>query len=834
VRIPLFNQNALLAGSGMAELQTPLQSLNGGDDFATLFEKIHSPAFNIPSEPTIIEIGIQFFFPKMDWAGRDLQGTHYAYYDAVYFDDGSGYASNQFTPYTFDTAGPFSAWPRFANMRGVDVTPDAFHTISGTAATYAGALGLQLAQNTGGFINGAYTAPGSGVDDFVDIVVLDLKTPLLRVLDGAVLTADAGGKASGDILLEVEDNNPYAIWKGYDEVGALADIEAVPSLVHFAYEIGPDTRNQYGIGLIKRNPSLGAGDPDNAYGFNLSHSALENAQVPFTPSFNLPQFKRSSSDSGAPYFGTPHTVPVPGYVYPQSVINSTSYDWFYYPHRSEPGGDTFPVDGLFVLRDDADASVPAVASHKAAYSNSWDRFNTIAATDYLHYYMPDTAIATVKDAGIRVSDGSFYAGGMSYRLLSFVPSNNVPPYNLDPDYPDGERIEFVDDGSYDRYTDAPPVDGIPDCLSDENPLNEDPDNCKIRTQWRIPGEHIIAPYFMDGTEHPLVLNTYAKARDVRISVDLPTLHGGTVWSAIPTNWYDGSFGTWPSYMAATGFARRIGMENTGLDIDMGVAAETDMEGRISKVFNSELQRRANQIGTLTVTDNSPPNFRVIITEFKNRTQTEFVVMGAQGLDAAVEPVSSRVFYFKTPDPRGEAAMVAAIPENAVFTSLHKTDYTLTEAVAGNLKVNSLAGSTVFAEQAYLIPEDVRFEIRVQAGDNRDLDRRSTVATDPGAGSISIKVSGGHAAAYARPGTFPVAQAMDSIFELPPTPTMKGRVYQQMKFASVHHHYPRAGYYDVIEVEVSDSNGNSRKLYIPIEVISQSVTFRQIGSDMQRR
>jgi hypothetical protein len=519
-------------------------------------------------------------------------------------------------------------------------------------------------------------------------------------------------------------------------------------------------------------------------------------------------------------------------VYPQSVINSTSYDWFYYPHRSEPGGDNFPVDGFFVLRDDADDSVPGVASHNEDYNDSWERFNTIAATDYLHYYMPDTAFTTVEDAGVRVSDGGFYTDDMPYRLLSFVPPNNVPPYNLDPDYPDGERIEFVDDGSYDRY----PVDSLdkPSCLSIKNPLNEDPDDCKIRTRWLISGEHIIAPYFMDGTEHPLVLNTYAKARDVRISVDLPPLHGGTVWSAIPTNWYDGSFGTWPSYMAATAFARRIGMENTGLDADMGTEAETDMEGRISKVFNSELQRRANQIGTLTVTDNSPPNFRVIITEFKNRTQTEFIVMGAQGFDASVEPSSSRVFYFKTPDPRGEAAMVAAVPENAVFTSSHKTDYSLTEAVAGDLKVNELAGSAVFAEQAYLIPEDVRFEIRVQAGDNRDLDRRSTVATDPGAGSISIKVSGGHAAVYARPGSFPVAQAMDSIFELPLTETMTGRVYQQMKFASVYHHYPRAGYYDVIEVEVSDSNGNLRRLYIPIEVISQSVMFRQIGSDMQRR
>ncbi len=92
-------------------------------------------------------------------------------------------------------------------------------------------------------------------------------------------------------------------------------------------------------------------------------------------------------------------------------------------------------------------------------------------------------------------------------------------------------------------------------------------------------------------------------------------------------------------------------------------------------------------------------------------------------------------------------------------------------------------------------------------------------------------------------TFPLLEStfQDSVsisngtanYIFPLTETTSGRIYQQTKFASAFHLYPKAGFYDVLKIEVFDKanyTGNGRVIYIPIEIINQNVYFRKIGDD----
>ena len=54
-------------------------------------------------------------------------------------------------------------------------------------------------------------------------------------------------------MIEVEDNNPYAVWSSYEDIGDLNSQLIVPALVDFSYEVGFDPRNEVGLGLKSRN-----------------------------------------------------------------------------------------------------------------------------------------------------------------------------------------------------------------------------------------------------------------------------------------------------------------------------------------------------------------------------------------------------------------------------------------------------------------------------------------------------------------------------------------------------------------------------------------------------
>src|SRR5690606_3825939 len=137
---------------------------------------------------------------------------------------------------------------------------------------------------------------------------------------------------------------------------------------------------------------------------------------------------------------------------------------------------------------------------------------------------------------------------------------------------------------------------------------------------------------------------------------------------------------------------------------------------------------------------------------------------------------------------------------------------LRDADRDSLNMALLAGGAT-SNQVWRIPEDVRFEVRVVAADNRTLD------------DIEIKITGGHGVGWAHPdGSLPVAEAD----KYPDTESSAGRIYQQMKMASAFHEYPLSGKYDVLRVEVRDeSGGNGSTILIPIEVIRQNVSFNKI-------
>jgi len=304
-------------------------------------------------------------------------------------------------------------------------------------------------------------------------------------------------------------------------------------------------------------------------------------------------------------------------------------------------------------------------------------------------------------------------------------------------------------------------------------------------------------------------NLYAKARDVRMASTVPSVQSGFAYPALGT--VAGTAGGWPSWDFAP-LQLRMGAENgeeTG---------GTDLADRIRTFMDSETMRHGTDVGDLLVADNDSPNFRVIISESKYRTQVEYTVMRSQGFIASSEQHSNRVLFFRTQDPRGTLPG----PEAAIFASgaiPADTNLTLTEANLNDLRVHQLLGAGNTPDnQVYRIPEDVRFEIRVLAADNRNLDE------------ISVRISGGHTGLYTHPDGY---QAMEGQYYFPATISSAGRVYQQMKFASAFHLYPKAQFYDVIKIEVFDNPGfagNGAVLHIPIEVIDQQVFFRQIGSE----
>ncbi|MBW7876771.1 MAG: hypothetical protein H3C47_12380 [Candidatus Cloacimonetes bacterium] len=837
IRVPLMAEGGLLNGNDVNEMHASLKDLDAmGADFKNIYNQVHPVAFQVPSAPAVIEIGFQLFYPIMNWEGRDkvkgADGTErFAYFDAVYWGPESekqcaaapapagqpgparpgdpGCVANpddnksQIAEIKFGKSDPLKTWARFAKKKPVaNTTGFVDPEMQKVGLVLAGNFTQGAKANTGGFrhtggANLAYDPPGGGKDDFVDIVVLDQTRPILRPVSGTTLAARAGGRVAEDIILEAEDNNPFSLYRSHTQIGE-APVTKSPALVHFAYEIGGDTRNHFGVGLYK-----GPGLADRrAYGFNLSHVGWDGVNsLSTTDMAKQPQYAITDALAGRPF-----TVLQPGYTYAAGDIGAGD---FYYP----AGGSGFHLVRRTTLTDNTAVGTPYAVAHHNTKEWQHQRLNS---ADTL-YYAPDLLTAAMKQNNLRDKELGLTRSA-DYRMLSFIPNIPEDPYNFTPVYnsPSGASYDLIRFVEPDGFTPASTYKRFdPGCLKDAkgDPIRIEKANldaCKVITRWRIPKETIIAPYFVNPSDSQ-TFDIYAKVRDIRYTPEVPDVK--LAYGVPAVNAVVDKIGGWPDWNFQA-FELRKGVENGD---ETGGAT---LAARVANFMDSETMRHGTKVSAMTVTDNAPPNFRVIISEAKFRTQVEYTVMDSQGFEVDKEPHSDRILFFRTQDPRGTMDN----PEAFIFASASipaSANPVLNETRRGDLRVHQLlgAGQNTHINQVYRIPEDVRFEIRVVAGDNRSLDE------------MSIRISGGHTGLYSpHPEGY---QSMEEQYKFPATVSSAGRVYQQMKFASAFHLYPKAQYYDVIKVEVFDSpgfSGNSSVLHIPVEVIDQKVFFRQIGSD----
>jgi hypothetical protein len=853
VRIPLF-EGGLLQGStdltnpDMSMMHNPIRNITNTASYNTYQgiwnNGIRPVKFNTPTEPTVIEIGFQIFHPTMNWEGRDPAtpgGTDYAYYDAVYWGPES---STQQTPTTEDAfAGngytfgrhSFSAW-NYTGSRKV-------HPINGTQDNEASLIGLDLAAigaqtDVGGFeqnpgdIGVTYNAPGGRLDDFVDIIVLDSKAPILltsvsnqdaSLTNDNTLSAMTGGRADRDVYVEAWDYNPYAVFDGASQVwddpsGGQGPRLKVPSIVNFSYDVGYDTRNHFGMGL-HANPVSGTQN-QLLYGFNLSYTNMDNlgnaANTKNIPSFDLNEQNLSNQLIGT---ADPVTVPSPGFNFHRaSMLNN--YDFFVYPELAT--GTSYPADGLLISKEWDDNLFPQQSEEDLSFT----RITNVNGGLNVPYFYPPRDAEINQRAGLRTSNINNTSGNISQKQITFIPENPDLPYGFAPDYNGNGPTSFDPALTIVKhYTDSEDDYNTSDACNDSyDPFTTDSDTCWIRTRWMVPKEKIIAPYFANGWGTNLTQDYgfYAKARDVRI------LESGVT---APIN----GFGSWPF---SRNWSRFVGAENYnfGAEHDDVTLTSGSVSDLVGQVYFNPMQNRSDRIGTMTVRDNQSPNFRITMTDYKTRQQVQYTVVSAQGFDPTIEDHSDRMFFFKTADPRsttypGLIESCAQLQENSIVKS-QENDLWLNELIATG--PNPCGGD--WKSQAFVAIEDVRFQIRVEVTDNRSLDNSfieiKSIASDVTRFPTPVLPDGS--------GDFEIldddTDGNYAIHRFPDASSTSGnqRLYRHSKILTAHHMYPNAGFYDVIQITVGDnpqgSNPNTRTFHIPIVVVGQTVHFRQIGND----
>jgi hypothetical protein len=850
LRIPLFNPGAILDSSDVeTEMHQPIRSFSFADNFANLYSQIHPLAFQVPTEPTLIEIGFQLFYPTMHWEGRDELSPGsgaYRYYDAVYWGPASAAAgvhqAVDFTqiPLNFGSDS-FQAWPILATQRVLDLSSPGL-----VMDVDASALGMELSdlqtingklRVDGGFRPSGtgddmdYIAPGNRIDHFVDLVVLDSKAPRMKTVKGRSVTATTGGHSTGAVVLEVTENNPYALWDSFEMVGNAGlntdpdDRLRVPGLVQFSYEMGYDPRTLFGVGLKTANAGVKG---ERAYGFNLSFTSLQTIQTQITnDGRDLPAYDLTLAGLAKPAIET-----VPGYVYNPQRITATD---FTYPWKTPSNG--YPSDGVFTeRRTQVFQGLPVATDNPSGTvgnRQSRDRINDNAPATRIKYYPPLQSITNTKDTDVRTQDPTVKHPGLNAWLVNLVPDlQGEAPFYLQPDHSDGQtRVEFLDENPSAAANDDDDYARLDSsCLNSVSPIYADPDNCSIRTRWRVQGQFLEVPFFVNGSQpqsdvSSLTFNIYAKARDVRILKPMDDFDSSLNidWTSPGSDWFKGNFNSnWPKFDFALSWRRVMGMENYGESGSLGSLGQSlsdSVAQKIDRYYDNELQRRATRVAMLQVSDNDAPNFRVTLMEFKYNRKVEYTVMSAQGVNASSNLDSDRVVIFRTEDKRDS--------QNPLFDSIHTyeefDEATYSVGGAGSttarFAINVIEPSTADQHEALHIPEDVRFMIKVEATDNRDLDEISITIRSAIDG---LAVFTPDLASVRHISTDPGSHAFPERY------SSSGRIYQQAKILTGYHLYANANFYDVIQVDVSDQSGNRRILDIPVIVIGQGVHFRQLG------
>ncbi len=802
VRIPLFNRNAMLTGSKNDEMHGVFSNLAGFDsniDFNSLYSQIHPMQFNTPTEPTVLEIGFQLFFPMMSWSGRDenIDGT-FNYYDAVYWgpqSKSSGFPDpTDFTKIAlpFGTVDTLNIWPILAKQKLPGPTSLLDAEASGFGLKLVAAINNKVPGGFDGTSNTddiQYIQPGNTKDDFVEVAVLDMIAPKVTLIEGGSQTANTGGRVDQDIIIEVEDNNPYAVWPSYQLIGEMDDRLRVPALVEYSYEVGFDPRNAMGLGLKNRGSK-----PQRAYGFNLSYTNLKSGEPEILNIADLPQY-RPNDQSGKPIRDLN-----PGFSYNPDPIEADQND-FYFPYQNVGNGLFWDGGGVWYLNKEK----PFVRSaDQDTYKNSWDRFNQLDTSEKHKLYPPQNKLT---DTGVRTENPTQNHSGLSKWLIRFVPDvNNESPYDILSKHPDGPVVEYLESNpgsggpdDYEAWNDS--------CLNGTfNPTEANHSDCKIRTRWRISKEKTLAPVFMNSNDN--TLKFYAKARDVRISENWPNLDGIT-WNSPGNNFMNGDFGTWPKYDFSRNWKRRMGAEDYGNDPG---TPDNNISDLVNHFYNNNSQRYSTELGGITVTDNDIPNVHITLYEYKGQTEVEFATLSAQGNNPYISEDSEDVLIFRSKDKRNQ---IDEFKSGSLYEQANNQPV---------ININSIKAGMDLVNQAFHIPEDVRFMIQIKASDNKDLDEISISASSHSNPSSIFTPPSNYVHVSNDPSNKPFEMINSSA----------GRIYNQAKVARGYHLYPNSGVYDVISVEVADAANNKRVVNIPIIVIPQDVHFRSLGSQNKGR
>ena len=778
IRIPLMNNNAIFGSSDLlSELEGEFRS--GwvsradwqGKSMQQILTDIRPMKFEIPTGVTVLEVACQIFAPMMTWKGNEpivsADGTSTQTFS--YYDA---------VPGKMDTAGAVTSVPGDHPKIGYTFGGDTF-----TAWDSRGVLkepdhgkpdrvaGLQLSNELGGFStseDGSVTYSHQK-DHFVEINVVDQQNPVISFDSGSSQSINAGQANTETILITVKDNNPYQDWleSPSSPVDSTPDKHSgLPMLSNFYYEIGYDPRNAIGLGLLN----------DKSYSFHISHreSKLDD---------NL-AFKKGSVDKDGA-----------SQMYPgQSSTDDLGSDANNFFSFGE--GKITRENDLFFSSTD----LPSDTAVKFGIASDF-YWNVNIQEGRLFPPFPVSVSGSADSSKVFKNSLDSEDQPMRYQYLAPHMLDGDVNYFKWPEESDNSnrrKLVYVDDS----YTQ--------DCLKSQLPQMEIAAACSKTSTYELQDGAAFAPIFFNN-DYGLSRKVFAVGQDARIFANYDDITSGNTVPSI------------------SDFAiRLVGKSSTAVDVaSLNVFADlSSMRAEAQKLSYDHLSQH---LATFEYVDTTPPNLRVILTDYKTRTSVYFAVAMVQSVekDSADDnniKFEPRVNIYRSEDPRGDQFVGSAIAKT-LEDATAENDYRISDYTDDPSNV---------AELFYEITEDTRFQLHAIFSDNvtgKELGGTLNVSSDSCDNTNSLvgsTVNGLELAALdgdvMEKYRFPTVNASDRM----------PNQYKDLAEIRAYHMYPKHGYFDEIKVEATDSVGNKTALCIPIRVIPQDVHFRQIGNQSKTR
>lgn len=774
IRIPLMENNAIFKSSDL------ISEMDGNfkdgwrtkNDWETkkmseLLAHIRPMKFDIPTGATVLEIGCQLFVPVMTWQGNQPIITP------------AGVTSNVFSYYDA-VPGAIAAGdivPANGNHPRIiyNFGPDNFETWATKGqlkipdyGEIAEDTGLQLSAIPGGFIVDKDGKANYQMrsDHFVEINVVDQQNPVLTVETGGSQTLQAGQANQIPIKFEIKDNNPFQAWVKYDsdpsDSGTIE--QGTPVLSNFYYELGYDSRSRMGLGLLN----------NKSYSFHLSHRQQENFLR--NAAFN---FEANAEDAK---YNLPEVYP--GEPAPDQ-LSSDANNFFTFGE----GVSNRDNDQLF----DSELLHPTKVSMYAARDFYWNRKVEKGS------FFPPAVDGSVKTSDVYVdSSNNTRNQPMLYQFSApHVPDGGLNYFEWPTESSNSNRRKLIFISE----------DFSKDCLKSALPHQELSSNCSKTATYELQTGAVFAPIFFNNDYEGLSHKVFAAAQDARIYADYSEA-GNVLTPDINSYHYR---------LAGKSSARAFAPS------DLSGSSVNNLRLRAQEILYEPL---AQEIGTFTYMDSTPPNLRVVITDYKSRQSIFYSLLMVESVDknAGDNRITSnpRINIYRSADSRANEGHFAS-------SAIKKT--LLSRTAANEYTISSYSSdSDNPSEVFYEITEDTRFQVHATFSDNvtgkelnGEIEMSSGSCSD--IGPIAGTVGGVTLA--------PLDGEFMEQYRFPSVSKSAGE-YQDLAELRAYHLYPKNGYFDTIKVVATDSVGNKSGICIPVRVISQDVHFRQIGNQSKSR